>query len=142
MCCSFSQPKRKFHMPCTCATCKPARDRLKVHANALQHQPSCTHCLAAFDSHNNRKPVQILFWKKRAEEELQRSGLEYTIVRPGEQACRNCQKLSFLYMTENHYVTHETSLLHALCASLSSTCLAFSQATAQTIQLQDHTLYT
>jgi hypothetical protein len=26
---------------------------------------------------------QILFWKKRAEEELQRSGLSYTIVRPG-----------------------------------------------------------
>lgn len=25
----------------------------------------------------------VLFWKKRAEEELQRSGLEYTIVRPG-----------------------------------------------------------
>lgn len=25
----------------------------------------------------------ILFWKKRAEEELQRSGLSYTIVRPG-----------------------------------------------------------
>jgi hypothetical protein len=27
--------------------------------------------------------LQILFWKKRAEEELQRSGLSYTIVRPG-----------------------------------------------------------
>ena len=25
----------------------------------------------------------VLFWKKRAEEELQRSGLKYTIVRPG-----------------------------------------------------------
>ncbi len=25
----------------------------------------------------------VLFWKKRAEEELQRSGLTYTIVRPG-----------------------------------------------------------
>lgn len=25
----------------------------------------------------------VLFWKKRAEEELQRSGLDYTIVRPG-----------------------------------------------------------
>ena len=25
----------------------------------------------------------MLFWKKRAEEELQRSGLKYTIVRPG-----------------------------------------------------------
>ena len=28
--------------------------------------------------------MQILFWKKRAEEELQRSGLDYTIIRPGE----------------------------------------------------------
>ncbi len=28
----------------------------------------------------------ILFWKKRAEEELQRSGIAYTIVRPGECA--------------------------------------------------------
>ena len=27
--------------------------------------------------------LQVLFWKKRAEEELQRSGLDYTIVRPG-----------------------------------------------------------
>jgi len=26
----------------------------------------------------------VLFWKKRAEEALQRSGLEYTIIRPGE----------------------------------------------------------
>lgn len=26
----------------------------------------------------------ILFWKKRAEEDLQRSGVPYTIVRPGE----------------------------------------------------------
>jgi uncharacterized protein YbjT (DUF2867 family) len=26
---------------------------------------------------------QVLFWKKRAEEALQRSGLSYTIVRPG-----------------------------------------------------------
>jgi hypothetical protein len=25
----------------------------------------------------------VLFWKKRAEEELQRSGLKYTIIRPG-----------------------------------------------------------
>lgn len=25
----------------------------------------------------------VLFWKKRAEQELQRSGLTYTIVRPG-----------------------------------------------------------
>lgn len=25
----------------------------------------------------------VLFWKKRAEEELQRSGLDYTILRPG-----------------------------------------------------------
>lgn len=25
----------------------------------------------------------VLFWKKRAEEALQRSGLDYTIVRPG-----------------------------------------------------------
>ena len=28
----------------------------------------------------------VLFWKKRAEEALQRSGLDYTIVRPGEFA--------------------------------------------------------
>jgi len=28
-------------------------------------------------------PIQILFWKKRAEEALQRSGLHHTIVRPG-----------------------------------------------------------
>lgn len=27
---------------------------------------------------------QVLFWKKRAEEELQRSGIDYTIVRPGK----------------------------------------------------------
>lgn len=27
----------------------------------------------------------VLFWKKRAEEEIQRSGMEYTIVRPGCQ---------------------------------------------------------
>lgn len=26
---------------------------------------------------------QVLFFKKRAEEELQRSGIDYTIVRPG-----------------------------------------------------------
>lgn len=26
----------------------------------------------------------VLFWKKRAEEAVQRSGIEYTIVRPGE----------------------------------------------------------
>jgi uncharacterized protein YbjT (DUF2867 family) len=25
----------------------------------------------------------VLFWKKRAEEALQRSGLDYTIIRPG-----------------------------------------------------------
>ena len=36
--------------------------------------------------------MQILFWKKRAEEELQRSGLDYTIIRPGELlcSCRSC----------------------------------------------------
>lgn len=28
-------------------------------------------------------PPQILFWKKRAEEALQRSGLKHTVVRPG-----------------------------------------------------------
>ena len=28
--------------------------------------------------------LQVLFWKKRAEEELQRSGIDYTIVRPGD----------------------------------------------------------
>lgn len=28
----------------------------------------------------------VLFWKKRAEEALQRSGLDYTIVRPGESS--------------------------------------------------------
>jgi hypothetical protein len=33
--------------------------------------------------------VQILFWKKRAEEELQRSGLSYTIVRPGRARQQN-----------------------------------------------------
>ena len=27
---------------------------------------------------------QVLFFKKRAEEELQRSGIDYTIVRPGK----------------------------------------------------------
>ena len=27
--------------------------------------------------------LQVLFWKKRAEEAIQRSGLDYTIVRPG-----------------------------------------------------------
>lgn len=32
--------------------------------------------------------LQVLFWKKRAEEELQRSGLEYTIVRPGDLCTR------------------------------------------------------
>lgn len=29
----------------------------------------------------------VLFWKKRSEEELQRSGLTYTIVRPGGAVC-------------------------------------------------------
>ena len=27
------------------------------------------------------------FWKKRAEEELQRSGIDYTIIRPGKFVC-------------------------------------------------------
>ena len=27
--------------------------------------------------------IQILFWKKRAEEAVQRSGIDYTIIRPG-----------------------------------------------------------
>jgi hypothetical protein len=30
--------------------------------------------------------LQVLFWKKQAEQELQRSGLCYTIVRPGGRA--------------------------------------------------------
>jgi len=33
--------------------------------------------------------LQVLFWKKRAEEELQRSGIDYTIVRPGEITAMN-----------------------------------------------------
>ena len=52
--------------------------------------------------------LQILFWKKRAEEELQRSGLEYTIVRPGDfmHSCVNSSwlALSGPYLTTYHFV--------------------------------------
>jgi uncharacterized protein YbjT (DUF2867 family) len=34
----------------------------------------------------------VLFWKKRAEEALQRSGLDYTIIRPGG-TCRSAAAL-------------------------------------------------
>lgn len=43
-------------------TCRPSPSR-------VLHDPSCV--------------LQVLFWKKRAEEAIQRSGLDYTIVRPG-----------------------------------------------------------
>ena len=43
----------------------------------------------------------VLFWKKRAEEALQRSGLDYTIVRPGAHdgsglCCSPSQPLNFM----------------------------------------------
>lgn len=51
------------------------------------HSPACLPCcvstLAVPAPLGAHHPHQILFWKKRAEEALQRSGLKHTIVRPG-----------------------------------------------------------
>ena len=40
------------------------------------------HCTVLY-SHTGAYFYGCRFWKKRAEEELQRSGLDYTIIRPG-----------------------------------------------------------
>jgi len=50
---------------------------------------------------------QVLFFKKRAEEELQRSGIDYTIVRPGTLlSFRLLACLAFTAFFEQHMSTH------------------------------------
>ena len=61
-----------------------------VSAVELQHADVCCDMtatlleLAVVTGHQSSAVYrQVLFFKKRAEEELQRSGIDYTIVRPG-----------------------------------------------------------
>lgn len=57
------------------------------------------------DAQRCATPLQgVLFWKKQGEVALQRSGIDYTIVRPGE-ACQCCANVAGLYaVLELHLV--------------------------------------
>ena len=53
-------------------------------SSSTSFPPGAVLCAVRFAiSEIYRYVLQVLFFKKRAEEELQRSGLTYTIVRPG-----------------------------------------------------------
>jgi uncharacterized protein YbjT (DUF2867 family) len=54
-----------------------------THTHTCTHAHAHTHTHTRTHTHTHARTKQILFWKKRAEEALQRSGLRHTIVRPG-----------------------------------------------------------